>query len=706
MKSAVTFDGLPHTPSEHFKLYFYAALLHIFSRLSLDLSAGSHRPDAPSGAQVLSADEQTPLEIVFKHFPFLAGYINELAVSGLQGMTLDESLSAWREGVLAWESAAPQMLPISSLCRAASLDYADITLLVAIGLGDEDARFGPMFAAMQGIPAQHRPTIALLNAWWSEDDGYNGVRSTLRRLQELGLLEVTNPDAPRLEWAFEPCGLLWDALRGERSPRPESWCAYHPPEALPRCEDLVLPADAAHSLEQFPALFASGNLRTFIVRGPQHNGRHMLLHTLARAMGYGVLEINGFAPRAEARWKQVGPLASLLQAIPIVAFDLAPGETGELPALEGYRGPLGVVTGRQGGLVGPVVEHSLTLSLEIPNPAARRLLWQRSLGAETSPAELEAISASLRLTSGNIQRAAQLAHTYAQLAQRGAVMLRDVRQAARALNHQVFETLAQRLDTSGDWSQLSVTEETLRELRDLESRCRHRESLQEALGAAFGGQLNHGVRALFTGPSGSGKTLAARLLASVLQMDIYRIDLASVVNKYIGETEKNLNQVFARAEEQDVILLLDEGDALLTQRTSVQSSNDRYANLETNYLLQRIESFQGILVVTTNAADRIDSAFQRRMDVVVGFRLPDAAERWSIWKNHMPANHRVEERFLREVVNRCNLSGGQIRNAVLHASLLALESKDGQISTVCLDQAVRREYRKSGAICPLAVSGD
>ena len=125
------------------------------------------------------------------------------------------------------------------------------------------------------------------------------------------------------------------------------------------------------------------------------------------------------------------------------------------------------------------------------------------------------------------------------------------------------------------------------------------------------------MRALFSGASGTGKTLAARILAAELGMDLYRVDLASVINKYIGETEKNLHRVLARAEELDIILLLDEGDALLGQRTDVKSSNDRYANLETNYLLQRLESYQGIVLVTTNAAQNIDSAFQRRMDVVV-----------------------------------------------------------------------------------------
>ncbi len=131
-----------------------------------------------------------------------------------------------------------------------------------------------------------------------------------------------------------------------------------------------------------------------------------------------------------------------------------------------------------------------------------------------------------------------------------------------------------------------------------------------------------GVRALFTGASGTGKTLAATVLGSRLGLDVYRLDLAAVVNKYIGETEKNLHRVLTTAEELDVVLLIDEGDSLLGRRTEVRNANDRYANLETNYLLQRLEHYRGIVVVTTNAADHIDPAFQRRMDVVV--ELPAA----------------------------------------------------------------------------------
>src|SRR5207302_3813082 len=138
-----------------------------------------------------------------------------------------------------------------------------------------------------------------------------------------------------------------------------------------------------------------------------------------------------------------------------------------------------------------------------------------------------------------------------------------------------------------------------------------------------------------------------------------------------------------------------EGDALMTRRTDVNTSNDRYANLETNFLLQRLESYEGILLVTTNAGERIDPAFRRRLDVVVEFRAPDAAERWAIWQLHLPQVHGAGDGFVEEVAARCQLTGGQIRNAVLHASLLALKD-GGEIAGEHLELAVRREYRKAG----------
>jgi SpoVK/Ycf46/Vps4 family AAA+-type ATPase len=207
------------------------------------------------------------------------------------------------------------------------------------------------------------------------------------------------------------------------------------------------------------------------------------------------------------------------------------------------------------------------------------------------------------------------------------------------------------------------------------------------------------VRALFEGPSGTGKTLAARVLATELGVDLYRVDLAAVVNKYIGETEKNLGRVLARAEDLDVVLLLDEGDALLGRRTDVKSSNDRWANLETNYLLQRLESYAGVVIITTNAARHIDPAFRRRMDAVASFALPDAEARWQLWHLHLPADHVVPADVLENVSVRHAFTGGQIRVASITATLLALGAETA-VGATELAAAVEGEYRKAGASIP------
>jgi SpoVK/Ycf46/Vps4 family AAA+-type ATPase len=234
------------------------------------------------------------------------------------------------------------------------------------------------------------------------------------------------------------------------------------------------------------------------------------------------------------------------------------------------------------------------------------------------------------------------------------------------------------------------------ELRDLERRCRHRERLAASFDAGFPGGLNRGVRALLEGPSGTGKTLAARVIASQVGLDVFRVDLASVINKYIGETEKNLSRILSRAEDLDVILLLDEGDALLSRRTDIRSSNDRYANLETNYLLQRLETYDGICIVTTNLGAHIDPAFRRRMDVVARFHLPDPEQRLRLWRLHLPRDHVLESATIEEVALRHALSGGQVRNAALYAELSAI-GRGGRVERADLLSAIELEHRKSGA---------
>ena len=672
------FKDLPQTPAGHFRLFFYAAVLNLIHNVS----------------QVFGSSEAA-----FNQFPFLVGYNNELAESGLAGVRSDEAIGWWLNSLRDWEANVSEHLPLRALRDAARLDDSAMILLLSVGLIEEDIRFGLIFEAMQGTPGQHHLSVSLLNTWAHADNCVTDARVNVRRLLELGVVRLVNSEAPRMEWALEAPAALWDTLRGDQYEMLAPWLRYRSPGDLQPLDDLILAEDVQQQLKRIPALLGSGDAQALIVRSAKGNGRRTILGAVARALGCGLLQVEGLTKAEDERWHFVGALATALHALPVIVFDLAPEETVDIPSLQSYRGPIGIALGKQGGVSGAGVGRVLTLTVEMPAPDLRRRHWQRAFGEETV-AELDSISERFRLTVGNIRYAAGLAHSYAALSGRTTISIADVQQATGALNRQTLDALALRLGTYGDWNQLAVGRETRCELENLQSRCRHREQLSRAVGPALAKQLNPGVRALFSGPSGTGKTLAARLLASVLQMDVYRVDLSAVVNKYIGETEKNLNQIFSRAEELDVILLLDEGDALLTQRTGVQTSNDRYANLETNYLLQRIESFEGILIVTTNAGDRIDSAFQRRMDVVIDFSAPRSRERWDIWQLHLPPQHVIDHSFLEEVAGRCKLNGGEIRNAALHASLLAL-ADGGIVTSALLEAAIQREYRKSGGVCPL-----
>jgi hypothetical protein len=634
-------------------------------------------------------------EAAFKEFPFLVGYNNELADGGLAGVNSGKAVWLWLESLRGWEKKAAGHLPLQALRQAAGLDHSALILLMVIGLIEEDLRFGTVFETVQGTPGQHRVTPGLLNCWGRDQSPGNDARMNVRRMHELGLIRVVNPEAPRLEWGMEVPSPLWDALRGEQNEIPGAGFRYRSLTELLSIDQLILTPALHEQVRAIPKLLTMAEAGGVMVRGASHNGRRTLLGTIARELGLGLLEVTPSSANGDERWALAGPLATALNAMPVVVFDLGPQETAAAPRLPACTSPYGIVVGKQGGVSGDCVERAIAINIEIPDANLRRRHWQQVCNPEKLP-DPSGISRRFRLTAGNIHRAAHLAQSYAALNKHTVITLADAQRATRSLNRQALDALAVHLRVSGDWDQLAVTADTRDELENLVSRCRHRENLQTQIGAPAGA----GVLALLSGPSGTGKTLAARLLASTLQMDLYRVDLSAVVNKYIGETEKTLNLVLSRAEELDVILLLDEGDALLTQRTGVQSSNDRYANLETNFLLQRLESFDGILLVTTNAAERIDSAFQRRMDIVINFSPPTPPERWAIWQLHLPPTHTVDFSLLEEVAARCAMTGGQIKNASLHASLLALED-GGIVTSTMVEAAIEREYRKAGGVCPL-----
>ena len=214
---------------------------------------------------------------------------------------------------------------------------------------------------------------------------------------------------------------------------------------------------------------------------------------------------------------------------------------------------------------------------------------------------------------------------------------------------------------------------------------------------ALGRRLLPGYKSLFYGPPGTGKTITATLLGKRVGRDVYRIALSTVVSKYIGETEKNLERIFDRAENMDCILFFDEADALFGKRTSVSDAHDRYANQEVSYLLQRIEEFGGIVILASNFRSNLDDAFMRRFQAVVHFPMPNAGERKRLWAGAFSGESQLESPgLLDEISEKYELSGGAILNGVRYASLMAIEAESKVIKRGDLLKGIRRELQKEG----------
>lgn len=679
------FEDLPRDREGHFVLRLYAAIYRVIEHL--------RRLEGVGGL---------PLEELFQRFGFLGEYFEEMRRRMPGELTWAAAGEWWEREIASWEERCAQHLPLRALGASAGLSFESLAAFSIVGLVEEDSRFGTLFAELQQPIAQRRPTTELVGRIAGGNaEGAADPWRVVRPLISAGFVEAVDAQGSRSEWALRVPHEVWDALRRPLDERPIAGCRLVPRERAPHSSDLIVPEELRERMLRLPALLARGEIGVLVVRAAPGADSDRCMATIAAACGRGCLEIGPTALRDARSVERLGPICTLDHALPVLRFDLAPGETIELPELRGYRGPVGVVLGNEGGVRLPAGVTAVTVELPPADPELRRRHWEAALGVRRL-ADADAVVRTFRVGGAYIHELARNADALSRLEGRAQVELADVRRAARALNRQQLDTLAARMPTSTGWDGLVVRESTAERLRELEDRCAHREALASRLGTACDGDPLRGVRALFTGASGTGKTFAARVLATELGMDLYRVDLAAIVNKYIGETEKNLHQVLTRAEALDVVLLLDEGDALLGQRTEVRSANDRYANLETNYLLQRLESYQGVVVITTNLGENLDRAFQRRMDVVVTFFPPQAEERRRILELHLPADHRVDAAFLERVALQCELTGGQLRNVAVQAVVAALAAERARVDARDLDRALRSEYRKAGGTYPLA----
>jgi hypothetical protein len=325
-----------------------------------------------------------------------------------------------------------------------------------------------------------------------------------------------------------------------------------------------------------------------------------------------------------------------------------------------------------------------------PTAAEQAELWQHALGpaAEGAGETIERLVTQFRLSAPQVTGSVAAAHaaTEGDLAER----LWD---ATRAQARPRLDGTAQRVLPVATWDDLVVPTEIGETLRDAVAQVRQRLRVYESWGFAEQGTRGLGISALFSGPSGTGKTLAAEVVARELGLDLYRVDLSQVVSKYIGETEKNLGRVFDAAEESGAVLLFDEADALFGKRSEVKDSHDRYANIEVGYLLQRMEAYRGLAVLTTNMKSALDTAFLRRLRFALAFPFPDEGLRKEIWQRVFPPRVPLDPDIAWDALARLNVAGGNIRNIALHAAFLAAE-RGGPVTMELLLRGARAEYAK------------
>jgi hypothetical protein len=331
-----------------------------------------------------------------------------------------------------------------------------------------------------------------------------------------------------------------------------------------------------------------------------------------------------------------------------------------------------------------------TLSIEVGRPtgAENRALWERAIGSRS--AELDALVSQFTLCADAVRSAAAEALSREDAAGDG--LGPALWEAARAHARPPLDDLAQRIRPVARWDDLVLPPAQSETLRLIATHVRERTTVYDSWGFATKGARGLGISALFAGSSGTGKTMAAEVLANELRLDLYRIDLSSVVSKYIGETEKNLRRVFDAAETGAAMLLFDEADALFGKRTEVKDSHDRYANIEVSYLLQRMEAYRGLAILTTNMKGSLDPAFLRRIHFMVQFPFPDAEQRAEIWRRVFPAQTPVDgidpDRLARLIV-----PGGSIRNIALGAAFLAADER-APVRMAHIFRAARAEYAK------------
>jgi len=588
----------------------------------------------------------------------------------------------------ALSTPVPADAGLLDLCSAQDLSRLETLAIAICHEVERDPMMGRCMAYLQHPIGGSRPTLSLLNAMLSpiQSVGEDPIMFAIAgsRAVELGLLQLVNDTAPLPEQAVKIPSALSQYFATGKVVWPGTRTGL--PQATFELPASIHAAAQAHarSLSAMPG-------GTLVLRCSSREESAVAAQTIAAFCNAGAL----FVEDIEKALPAIGPVCRSKHLIPVLGYTCGPGDMIRLPEIKGYDGTVLVMAGLEGIFE---TNHGHLTSWIIPRPTReeRRRLWASCLGEDRLAQRLAENHVH---STSRIVALATLARSACIQTRKGHVGLEEIRAAAWQSQGTGLSSLAEPVGAKVNDEALIVRPFTRRQLDLLEKRCRFRERLADHLGVTMQTRYQMGVKSLFLGPSGTGKTLAACWLATRLGIPLYRVDLAAITSKYIGETEKNLAQLLGQAEQEEVVLLFDEADAIFGKRTEIKDANDRFANAQTNYLLQRIETFSGVVVLTSNSKARFDPAFTRRLDMMIEFPLPSPEERRAIWLSHIGTFHDLSKANINQLAVQCNLAGGHIRSVVLAAAAMA-ENGRRKISFQDVISGLFDEYHKLGKQMP------
>lgn len=604
------------------------------------------------------------------------------------------------------ENKAPQPLPaetilptsaLANLCRLFYLTEFERDIILLCTALEIDPTVAQLCAKLQGNPQLNYPTLALAlttfpQASWS-------VLSSQNPLQSWKLIEIgTGFTLTQAPLRINPRILSY--LVGEAAFDEQLMGFVHP---LPlHLEQIPLAPSQEQIVEQLVAIWSDlSSSPTLQLCGGEITAKYAIAKAASIRLGYNLHVMSAVvltqSPneiyQIKQRWEREALLNNSLLLLD--CDDIFPNEPK--PAftvsqfVEYLQTPVIISSGQR-----LQVKHNHLITFDVPQLSYQEQagIWATHLGTQSKELnrEITKLVSQFNLSNATIQAAClqfklQKAHPHT-----SDTLHASLWDFCRHQARPDIDGLAQRIDTSVTWDDLVLPEQQRQVLADIATQLRQRAKVYQEWGFAGKGSRGLGISALFHGESGTGKTMAAEVLANQFRLDLYRIDLSAVVSKYIGETEKNLERIFTAAETGGVILLFDEADALFGKRTEVQDSRDRHANVEVSYLLQRMEAYQGLAILTTNLKNALDSAFLRRIRFMVAFPFPETSSRSEIWERIFPSQTPTQGLDY-EKLGQLKVAGGNIRNIAMNAAFLAADT-DEPVMMKHILQAAQREYLK------------